>query len=173
MTGVDVATQANLLANLFASKKGVNYPAKLRLPGWVDATDKDWWARLVKFVESNFALSLQATHLRPAIRKVKYGIHQNPFPFNAMLERYNPDSRTFYTPVGELGLALHEMHVVFGLSWGNIPYEERYIPLKELDDLKRKHKDMYETHWKMLCDFHVCLDSQKETNRRKGVGYLN
>jgi len=41
-----------------------------------------------------------------------------------MLERYNPESCTFSTPVGKMGLALHEMYEVSGTMMGDIPYEE-------------------------------------------------
>lgn len=90
-----------------------------------------------------------------------------------MLERYKSDLCTFYTPIGELGLALHEMQVVSGLSWGNIPYEERYLPLLELNELKRKNIEMYEIYWELLCHFYICLDSQKGSSRSKGIGYLS
>ena len=89
---------------------------------------------------------------------MKYGIRQNPSSFYAMLERFNPDSGTFYTPVGELGFALHEMHVVSGLSHGHVPYEERYLPLLELNELKGKNLGLYETYWELLCHFHICFD---------------
>jgi len=47
-----------------------------------------------------------------------------------MLERYNPETCTFFTPVGEIGLALHEMYEVYGQVMGNILYEE-YVPSAE------------------------------------------
>lgn len=89
---------------------------------------------------------------------MKYGIHQNPSSFYAMLERFNLDSCTFFTPVGELGLEFHEMYAVSGLSWGNIPYEERYPPLSELKELWDHHVGVYEMYWELFCHFHICLD---------------
>ena len=37
---------------------------------------------------------------------------------------------TFFTPVGEIGLALHELYEVSGLVIGDAPYEE-YVPTTE------------------------------------------
>lgn len=87
------------------------------------------------------------TFLALAERVVKYEICQSPYPFYAIFEKYNSESCTFYTPVGELGMALHEMYVVYGLSWGEVPYEERYLHHIELNEMKRKHSDMYDTYW--------------------------
>ena len=72
-----------------------------------------------------------------------------------MLEKYNPDTCTFFTPVGEMGFALHEMFEVSGLSMGNLPYEE-YIPgTKELHLLKDAPQ-VYETYCEVLCYFYIC-----------------
>jgi len=47
--------------------------------------------------------------------------------FYALLELYYPSFGTFFTPVGELGLALHEMSEISNLPPGSLPYEE-YFP---------------------------------------------
>ena len=146
LSGNDTAVQARIFMNRFAQTGPMNYPAGPCLPGWVHAHDGDWWPHLIEFVETRFGSLLEKIYLAIAIRAVKYGIRQNPSSFYAMLERFNSDSCTFYTPVGELGLALHEMHVVSGLSHGHISYEERYLPLLELNELKGKNLDIYETY---------------------------
>lgn len=79
-----------------------------------------------------------------------------------MHERYNFDLCTF--SARDLGLSLHEMYAIIGMSWGNITYEEHYLPFTELDELKRKNLEMYETYCELLCQFHICLDSHKESN---------
>ena len=56
-----------------------------------------------------------------------YGIPVSCRHFLALLETYMPDSNTFLTSGGELGLALHEMHQVSGLPMGDCPYQE-YFP---------------------------------------------
>ena len=45
----------------------------------------------------------------------------------AIFELYCPATGTFFTPVGELGMALHEMWEVSALPMGSLPYEE-YFP---------------------------------------------
>ena len=47
-----------------------------------------------------------------------------------MLERYNPETCTFFTSVREMVFDLHEMYEVSGLAIGDIPYEE-YVPSAE------------------------------------------
>src|SRR3954469_12081591 len=88
------------------------------------------------------------------------------------MERFNPDSCTFFTLVGEMGFAFHEMYAVSGLSWGNLPYEERFPLLSDLARLKKACPSVYETYWELLCHYHICLDSHKESVRHRGVGHL-
>jgi hypothetical protein len=74
-----------------------------------------------------------------------------------MLDMYNPNTATFFTPSGELGFALHEMFEVSGLSMGEVPYEE-YVPgAEELQIIRRDGAELYETYWELLCHFHICL----------------
>ena len=74
-----------------------------------------------------------------------------------MLERCNPESCIFFTPVGEMGLALHEMYEVSGLVMGDIPYEE-YIPsVEELHLMEDSAPLVYATYWEVLCHFHITL----------------
>ena len=47
--------------------------------------------------------------------------------FYAIFELYCPATRTFFTPVGELGMALHKMWEFSALPMGSLPYEE-YFP---------------------------------------------
>jgi len=75
-----------------------------------------------------------------------------------MLECYNPKTCTFFIPVGEMGLALHEMYVVSRLVIGDIPYEE-YVPsAKELYLMEDSAPLVYATYWKVLCHFHICVE---------------
>jgi len=47
------------------------------------------------------------------------------------------DICTFFTPVGEMGFALHEMFEVLGLSKGDLSYEEYILGTEELHLLKK------------------------------------
>src|SRR3954468_14600730 len=59
--------------------------------------------------------------------------------FYGVLELYNPDTRTFFTPVGELGISYHEMRYVSGLDYGEFVYEERIPPPSDLDNLSVRY----------------------------------
>ena len=75
-----------------------------------------------------------------------YGIPQSNHHFYAVLERYNAETCTFFTLVGEMGFALHEMCEVSGLVMGDTPYEE-YVPsIEELHLLKKDDLLIYETY---------------------------
>ena len=64
----------------------------------------------------------------------------------AILERYNPAICTFFTPIGEMRLALHEMYEVSRLMIGDVPYKE-YVPsTEELHLLKKSDPLVYETY---------------------------
>ena len=54
-----------------------------------------------------------------------------------MLEKYNPDTCTFFTPVGEIGFSLHEMFEVSGLPMRDLPYEEFIYDTEELHLFKK------------------------------------
>jgi len=97
--------------------------------------------------------------LYPAVRAVRYGITPSHYHFFAILEKYNLDTCTFFTPVGEMRFALHEMFEVSGLSMRDLPYEE-YIPgTEKLHLLKKDALQVYETYWEVLCHFHICAQT--------------
>lgn len=107
--------------------------------------------------------------LRVAIRVTQHGLAQSKQNFWGVLEFYNPKSCTFYTPVGELGMSLEEKYCVTGLSPGELPYEE-YIPCEdELRPLRESELDLYNTCWKMLCDFLICQNIK--TTRHGGLSF--
>ena len=72
-----------------------------------------------------------------AVRAIQYGILQSIQHFYAILERYNPNTCIFFTSIGEMGLALHEMYEVSGLIIGDAPYEE-YVPSTEEQYMLKK-----------------------------------
>jgi len=65
----------------------------------------------------------------------------------------------FFTPVGEMGLALHEFYDVSGLVIGDDPNEENVPTTEELHLLKKDDPHAYETYWEVLCHFHICGQS--------------
>jgi len=49
------------------------------------------------------------------------------------MEMYCLASGTFFTPIGELGIALYEMWEVSNLPMGSLPYEEYFPYAEEVD----------------------------------------
>jgi len=93
--------------------------------------------------------------LHQAIRAIQYGILQGSHHFYDILERYNPLIGTFFTPIGEIGFALHELYKVSVLVIGDAPYEEYVLTTEELHLLRKEDPQMYETYWEVLCHFHI------------------
>ena len=101
---------------------------------------------MVGFVFVELKNLLLQAGLYGAVRAIQYGIPQSTQYFYAILEHYNPKTCTFFTPLGEIGLTLHEMYEVSGLVIGDAPYEE-YVPsTEELYLLKKSDPLVYETY---------------------------
>jgi len=56
-----------------------------------------------------FKVDLKRFGLYEVVRATCFGINISIPTFYAIIEMYYPASGTFFTPVGELGIALHEM----------------------------------------------------------------
>ena len=88
---------------------GGNYPTTdfwtLR---WVSIFKQQWWCSLTLYVLEVFVEDLMRLGLYEVVRATCFGISISIPTFYAILEMYCPASRTFFTPVGELGMALHE-----------------------------------------------------------------
>ena len=94
---------------------------------------------MVGFVLVELGALLQQVGLYHSVRAVQYGLPQSSHNFYGIQEHYNPLTGTFFTPVEEMGLALHELYEVSGLVMGDAPYEE-YVPTsKELHLLKKEN----------------------------------
>ena len=114
----EAPSPAKTFVKRFLEKKG-EFPAQgFRTPGWVHSPAAGWWAQMTKFVLKELETPLAQAGLLVPVRATEFGIIQSHFHFFSILEKYNPDSCTFFTPVGELGFALHEMHEVSGLVLG-------------------------------------------------------
>jgi len=156
--------------NMFMAAEG-DYPVAFRAYGWIHSPANYWWGRMVGFVLTELGDLLKRVGLYSAVRAVQWGIPQSSQNFFGILERYNPLTGTFFTPVGEMGLALHELHEVSGLVTGDMPYEE-YVPTAvELRHVKEEFPLIYETYWEVLCHFHICGQITKW--RSQGVTYLS
>ena len=58
--------------------------------------------------------------------------------YYAIFELNCPAIGTFFTPVGELGMTLHEMWEVSALPMGSLPYEEYFSCEAELTLLEKQ-----------------------------------
>jgi len=135
---------------------GGNYPATdFRTPGWVHPP-KTWWAELTNYVLANFGKDLEKLNLHEAVRATCYGIDMKVACFYAILELYCPASGTFFTPVGELGMALHEMWEISALPFGSLPYEEYFPCEAELALLEKQEPALLETYRELMCHLHIC-----------------
>ncbi|ONK80280.1 uncharacterized protein A4U43_C01F15890 [Asparagus officinalis] len=145
-----------------------------RFYGWVHSLDKLWWTRTTKYVLSRWSEELHACGLYAAIRSTMYGLPVSAKHFFALCELYyNPDSNTFLTRHGELGLALHEMHKISGLPMGQMLYQEYFPSNHELNQLKDRMPDRYETLWDLTCHYHIVLaQSEPLAKRTKSHGLI-
>ena len=133
-----------------------NYPATdFRAPGWVHPP-KTWWMDLTTYIFAHFEEELERLNLYEAVRATCYGIDMNVACFYAIFELYCPASGTFFTPVGELGLALHEMWEVSTLPFGSLPYEEYFPCEAELALLEKQESVLFETYRELMCHLHIC-----------------
>ena len=87
---------------------------------------------MIGFSLAEFEDLLLQARLYGAMRAVQYDIPQSTQHFYAILERYNPETYTFFTPIREMGLTLHEMYEVSRLVIGDAPYEEFISSTEEL-----------------------------------------
>ncbi|ONK58325.1 uncharacterized protein A4U43_C09F11040 [Asparagus officinalis] len=86
--------------------------------------------------------------------------------FLVLLELYNPDTNTFLTKHGELGLALHEMNKLLGLPMGNMVYQEYFPSNRELCQLKSATPNCYDTLRDLTCHYHVALVGVKPLTKK-------
>ena len=75
----------------------------------MDSPPKAWWRDLTLYVLAHFEEDLERLGLYEAVRATCYGIQMSVANFYAIFELYCPATGTFFTPVGELGMTLHEM----------------------------------------------------------------
>lgn len=76
-----------------------------------------------------------------AVWAVQHGLPFSHFHIFSILELYNPEIGIFFTPIGEMGLALHELYEISGLPIGKVPYEEYVYTGEELHLLKVQHTE--------------------------------
>ena len=136
---------AQTFGNQFFRVNG-NYPAiDFRTPGWIHPP-KAWWRDLTLYVLAYFEEVLERLRLCEVVRATCYGIQMSVANFYTIFELYCPATGTFFTPVGKLGMVLHEIWKVFALPMGSLPYEE-YFPYEvELALLEKQEPALFEIY---------------------------
>src|SRR3954471_23414218 len=112
---------------------------------------------------------LHQIQLLPAMLAVREGVRANVNNFLGMLEQYSPETCTFFTPIGEIGISPWEMQHVSGLPTGEFPYEEHVPPFAELELLKVQDPKLYSTYWEVLCHFFICEELKGRS--RGGIAF--
>jgi len=85
-----------------------------------------------------------------------YGIQMSVANSYAIFELYCPATGTFFTPVGELGMALHKMWEVSALPLGSFPYEEYFPCEAKLALLEKQEPALFETYRELMCHLYIC-----------------
>jgi len=68
---------------------GDDFPPEFRATGWIYATDKHWWCRMIGFVFEELSDLLLQVGLYEAVRAIQYCHPQSTQHFYTILERYN------------------------------------------------------------------------------------
>ena len=121
--------QASTFINQFLKVRG-DFPADFHPLGRVYSTDKSWWGRMVGFVLTELGDLLKQVRLYHSVRAVQYGLQQSSHHIYGVLECYNPLTGTFFTPIEEMGLALHKLYEVSGLVMGDALIKSTSRPLR-------------------------------------------
>ena len=109
------------------------------------------------YVLKHFDAGLKKLGLREAIRATCYGIEISVPNIFAMFELYYAASRTFFTHIGELGMALHDMWEVSNPPMGSMRYEEYFPYTIELEQLEKDNPALFEIYQELMCHFYICL----------------
>ena len=73
--------------------------------------------------------------------------------FYTILEMYCPTSGTFFTPVDELEIALHEMWEVSNLPMDSKPYEKYFPYAEEFAQMEKDEPAMNKAYRELMCHF--------------------
>ena len=91
-------------------KVGGNYPATyFRTLGWVFFFKEAWWSSLMMYVLEVFEVDFKRLGLYEVVRATCFKIIISIPTFYAILNMYCLASSMFFTPIGELGMALHKI----------------------------------------------------------------
>ena len=124
---------------------------------------------MILYILEYFDADLRKLGLREAVRATCHVIEISVPNFFAIFKLYCPVSGTFFTPVSELGLALHEMWKVSNLLRGLMPYDEYFPCMMELEQMEKDNPDMFETSRELMCHFYICMDVHNARGNMNGM----
>ena len=110
------------------------------------------------YVLEHFDANLMKVGLHEAVRATCHGIKISVPNFFAIFKLYCLASGTFFTPIGELGLALHEMWGVSNLVMGSMSYEEYFPCMMELEQMEKDNPELFTTYQELMCHFYICMN---------------
>ena len=120
---------------------------------------------MVSFILKKLEEPLIQCGLYHVVRVVCYEITPSYYNFFALLEKYNPNTCTFFYPGRRNGICSAWDIRSFRAIHRDLPYEE-YIPCtEELHLLKKNAPQVYEIYWEVMCHFHI---SAQATGWRSG-----
>ena len=123
-----------------------NYPARdFRALDWVHPAQKPWWRDLALYVLKHFEVELMRIGLHEAVWATCQGIKISVPNFFAIFKLYCPALVTFFTPIGELGLALRDIWEISNLHIGSMLYEEYFFYTMELEQMEKDDQEMFGT----------------------------
>ncbi|XP_020250822.1 uncharacterized protein LOC109828202 [Asparagus officinalis] len=153
----ELMIRANTVKNKLA-RVGRELPIpRFRCYGWVHSLPDKWWARMTKYVLHRWDQELRDLGLYAPIRASMHGLPVSADHFMALFESYIPETNTFLTKYGELGLPLHEMMKVSGLPLGNTPYQEYFPNNRQLMKMKKACSPAYDILWELTCHYQIAI----------------
>ena len=121
------------------------------------------------YILEHFEAELMQIVLHEAVRATCYGIEISVPNFFAIFNLYFSASGTFFTPVGELGLALHEMWEISNLPIGSMSYEKYFPCIIELEQIEKDDPKMFEIYRELMCHFCICMDVHNTHGNANGI----
>jgi len=110
------------------------------------------------YVLEHFSTDLKRLGLCEAVRATCYRTEISVPNFFAIFKLYCPALETFFSPVSELGMALHDIWEVSNLPMVLLPYKEYFHCMMELEQLEKDDPALFETYRESICHFYIYLD---------------
>ena len=98
------------------------------------------------YILEHFEAKLKKIELHEAVRATYHGMEISVPNFFAIFELYCLATGSFFTPIGELGLGLHEMWEIFNLRWVQCHIRNIFSCAMELEQMEKDDREMFEMY---------------------------